>query len=233
MTSLENLTLVAHHGSPGTVDDFRYLKSEFTQLNWHSVDRYKDDHGPGQGSLIQVGYSWGSVEAIKSAVKQKEHTKGIILISPYMFASNKMSPVIKTILSLPILGSLMLSKMAPKSIVKMIKDSASPNKVPENYRICETLFSKPEILKPAMLEKDIPTSDIINSLEKAKSLDIPVLVIRGDADETSNNNNEQFEILSKYLEFEEVILKSAGHALLWTHTRGVQDEIKRFLSNLK
>lgn len=232
MTSLEDYTFVAHHGSPGSPEDFTFLKNEFTQSNWHSVDRYKNDHGPGHGSLVQLGYSWGAVDAVKSAVEHSEQTKAVILISPFMFVTKKMSPLIKTILSLPVVGNFMLSKMAPKSINKMIVDSASPSEIPENYKSSELLFSNPGILKPAMFEKDIPTSDIIKTIEKLELLNIPVLLIRGDADKTSNDN-EQFNKLKKYLKYEEVVLPRAGHALPWTHTKGVQDEIKRFLSNVK
>ncbi|MCO4753295.1 MAG: alpha/beta hydrolase [Bacteriovoracaceae bacterium] len=230
MSVIHEFTFVCHHGSPGTPDDFQYISQGLTQYNWHAVDRYSGDKGPSEGAHIQMGYSWGSVNAIKSAVLNPEHTKAVILISPYMFVEKKMSPAIKTILSLPIVGNILLSKMAPKSISKMILESSSPKEVPESYRPCEQLFSDPKILKPALFEKDIPTSRIINDLKALKKLAIPVLLLRGDSDKTSGDNM-QFHELAKYLDYGEVIFAEGGHALPWTHTQGVIDEIKKFLSN--
>ena len=125
----------------------------------------------------------------------------------------------------------MLSKIAPKSIGKMIVDSSSPAEIPETYKPCELLFSNPKVLKPALFEKDIPTTEVISNLKKLKELSIPVLVIRGDADKTSNEG-EQFKKLSEYLDYEEVVLSNGGHALPWTHTEGVLGEIEKFLSNV-
>lgn len=225
-------TFVAHHGSPGTPSDFDEIKKAFGQYNWHSVDRYNNDHGPSQGEHIQVGYSWGSVDAIEAAVKNSDKTKGVILISPYLFVSKKMSPVIKTILSLPVLGNALLSKMAPKSIGKMIIDSSSPAQIPDTYKPCEEVFSRPEVLKPALFEKDIPTNEIIENIKKLKDLPIPVLVIRGDADKTSNEG-EQFKKLAEHLNYGEVVLENGGHALPWTHTEGVINEFQKFIDSIK
>ncbi|MBK22585.1 MAG: hypothetical protein CME70_01155 [Halobacteriovorax sp.] len=230
MSVIHEFTFVCHHGSPGTPEDFKFISEGLSQYNWHPVDRYSGDKGPSEGAHIQIGYSWGSVSAINAAVKNPEHTKAVILISPYMFVDKKMSPAIKTILSLPILGNILLSKMAPKSIGKMIKDSSSPKEIPENYKPCEKLFSNPKILKPALFEKDIPTTNIIENLKSLKKLAIPVLLLRGDSDKTSGEN-KQFSELAKHLDVAEVIFTEGGHALPWTHTQGVIDEIKKFLSN--
>ena len=231
MSNLEKLTFIGHHGSPGTPSDFEEIQKLMPASTWLCHDRYNKPQIQPEGAVVQVGYSWGSVPSIESAIENPGLTKAVVLISPYLFVSKKMSPVIKTILSLPLVGNLLLSKMAPKSIAKMIIDSSYPSSVPGSYKPFEKLFSNPEILRPAMFEKDIPTENIVNYLKKLKTLPIPVFVVRGDSDKTSGDG-DQFKLLANHLDFKEIIIAGGGHALPWTHTQGVTNELQKLVDNL-
>ncbi len=231
MTNLEKLTFIGHHGSPGTPADYEEIQKLLPASKWICLDRYQNPTRQPEGAVIHVGYSWGSVEAIKSALENPSLTKAVVLISPYLFVSKKMSPAIKTILSLPIVGNLLLSKMAPSSIAKMMVDSSYPSEVPTSYKPNEQVFTNPNVLKPAMFEKDIPTESIVKNLKELKNLPIPVLVIRGDSDKTSGDG-DQFKLLKNHIDFSEVIIPEGGHALPWTHTKGVTDEFQKLVDNL-
>lgn len=231
MNNLEKLTFIGHHGSPGTPSDFEEIQKLLPASKWQCHDRYQSPCRQPEAAVVQVGYSWGSVPSIESALENPSLTKAVVLISPYLFVSKKMSPAIKTILSLPLFGNMLLSKMAPKSISKMIIDSSSPSEVPSSYKPLEQVFSNPKVLRPAMFEKDIPTESIVSNLKKLKALSIPILVIRGDSDKTSGDG-DQFKILANHLDFEEVIVTNGGHALPWTHPQGVANELQKLVDNL-
>ena len=231
MSNLERLTFIGHHGSPGTPADFEEIQKLLPASNWLCLDRFSNPQRQTEGAVIQVGYSWGSVSAIESALENPNLTKAVILISPYLFVSKKMSPLIKTLLSMPIIGNALLSKMAPSSISKMINDSSYPSDVPSSYRPFEQVFANPKILKPSMFEKDIPTESIVQNIKKLKTLAIPIFVIRGDSDKTSGDG-DQFKLLSNHLDYTEVIVPNGGHALPWTHSQGVANEFQKLVDNL-
>lgn len=224
---MSKISINAHHGSPGTPNDFELLKVACPNIEWSTSDRFNNQTLESD-CILQLGHSWGSYHAIKTALANPKSTKAVILIAPYLFVDKKMSGVIKTILSTPVIGKLLLSRIAPRAIEKLLADSSSPSKVPAAYRKNKDLLTAVNVLRPALFEKNIQTSQIIADLEALDKLSINVFVIRGDLDKTSSNG-EQFKLLSKHLKFHEVILKDAGHALPWTHPIEIAKELQKLL----
>lgn len=220
--------ILAHHGSPGTPNDFDFLKQE-VKADWKCVNRYLKEVNINSDDSHIVGYSFGCYQAIIDASKNLDKINSLILIAPYIFTEKTTSLPLKLILSAPIIGNILLSKVAPKNIEKLLIDSSSPNEVPENYKPMQNVFCNPYVLRPAMFEKEGKQESLKSALTKIKEKNIPVFVIRGKEDRTSGD--EQSDSLKKHISFNEEIIQNAGHALPWTKTSEVSKIINKILNN--
>lgn len=218
-------TILAHHGSPGTIHDFDLIMKHLPQIEWIPFDRYKKTSDKrNRNYQVVMGYSFGCKSAIMDAADSDAQM--IILIAPYLFPKKKMSPLARIVLGSPVIGDIILHQMAPKAIDKMLEESSYPDEIPTSYASIKKDLVKPEILKPALFEKNYNLSELENALKKIQEKKIKVIVIRGDRDQTSNGD-EQIKKLRNYIQFEDVILRDAGHAIPWTHSLELAEALKK------
>jgi acyl-CoA synthetase (AMP-forming)/AMP-acid ligase II len=214
--------MIVHHGSPGKGSDFAHLKNQLKDLEIIDYDRVlatstKDI----VGANIQLGYSFGCVEAVKQAVKNK-NTKLVILVAPYMFPPKKPGPLMKGLLLSDLFRNVALPMLAKKSIEKMVKESSHPKQAPDHYIKDSLEYYNAERLAMSLLEKDISHSEVYKNLETLRDNNIPVVVIMGEGDQTCYkgiNRERQFNPLLTFKNINIKLLQDGGHALLWTHTK--------------
>lgn len=223
-------TIIFHHGSPGTPQDFRHVGGALRDLGQIlTPDRtQKKQASSPEGKLHHIGYSFGCVEALKSAANNPDKTASVTLIAPYIFINKKMGAAAKVIMKTPLFSSLLLKKMAPKSIEKMLRDSSYPCDIPPQYQEDAKAYFNPELLKHSMFEKEEIMSSVENALKILKDANIPVTLIRGAQDKTSPLD-QQITPLKDSIQVNEYCLENAGHALLWTHTQRIAEIIKEAL----
>lgn len=229
-------TLVAHHGSPGTPDDFKGIKESFSEHEFLTPTRkgypQHNSNLPHNDKIIVVGYSFGTLQALKDACEYGTKVKKIILISPFLFGGRKLGTVAKTLIQAPLLGNYILNKSALKAIPQMLENSSSPQKVSEEYLAHGEKFKSSAILRPALLEKDFCACCIPNLLQELAAKKIPVVIIRGEKDKTSTYES-QIAPLKKEISIEEHIIPEGGHALLWTHKNEVVNLMKNEINKLE
>jgi olefin beta-lactone synthetase len=213
--------IVFHHGSPGAPHDFKQLIAELSQFETQTLERVDRQTANGQ---IHIGYSFGCLEALIQASNQSQ-VETIILIAPYIFIDKEMNPVMKTILSLPVISDLLLAKMAPKSIQKMIEYSSYPLKPTDQYLQDAKTYLRPKRLKHSLFEKVGTLTKLINAIEILKKSKTKIVLIRGAQDKTSPLN-QQISPLKERLPLKEYCLENAGHALLWSHPKRLAEIIK-------
>jgi len=218
------LQLFFHHGSPGVPEDFSVLEPHLQKFILHFVNRNIKPANPNNQN-IQIGYSFGSVEAIKQAAQNPSQVKAVVLISPYIFIEDSVSLLKKVILNVPFVGSSILKKAASGAINEMVKKSSLPLSPPANYLQASQAYLDPTKLKQSIFEKDYDNNELRNAISKLKSENIPVYVIAGDKDESSKDQ-EQLKKLNILIKSQNKIINNAGHALLWTHTQEVVEFIK-------
>jgi pimeloyl-ACP methyl ester carboxylesterase len=214
-----------HHGSPGTTSDFREIEAGVAKAGVQllPVERKNALVGvPGVPGVpgFQLGYSWGANLAL-SASFGREKCEGIILISPYFAAPKKHGAFYFPLLRL-ILG---VGPLRRKIVNSFIAKTASPASVPASYNELKAALGSR--LFAAVKEK----SDFIDSAERLleRSAALPLLVIMGENDAVSNADETQ-QLVQKYSPNADVIvLKNAGHALLWTHPQEVVSAIVKFV----
>jgi len=218
--------ILAFHGSPGHPDDFLHLKREmnddviFTLAN-------RDNLNDEDNFDAIMGYSFGCVLALESALKNK--SSKVILISPYIYPQSKLSLIKKIVLKTPGIGALILGLVGQKEIDKMLTQSSHPAQVPESYKQDALNYNIPYRLRQSIFEKDIETSYIDQLLLKHKELGTKITIIRGREDTTSDYQEQISPLIEKSSASEE-ILEMAGHALLWTHIDELSDKIKQIIS---
>ena len=155
--------IIAHHGSPGTPQDFNLLELNLKGVNFKKTERYlKDNILNDDSEDIQLGYSYGCVAAIKRAIVKKSNT--LILISPYIFI-NELSLIKKKVLTIPFIGNTLIKKISRSAINKMLIDSSYPHKVSHEYKACSIKYLDVKVLKHALLEKTTKDHEIKNDLK--------------------------------------------------------------------
>lgn len=213
--------MILHHGSPGTSSDFRQLIQALPGVEAWVYDRTQAQKKTGQ---VHIGYSFGCLEALSQASQQLPNVEAVVLIAPYVFIDKEMSPVMKMILNLPILSNVLLSKMAPKSIDKMIKNSSYPLDPTQEYLEDAKQYLNPKRLKHSLFEKIDTLPRLVTALEKLKAAKTPIILIRGAQDKTSPLH-QQITPLKERLLVKEYCLEKAGHALLWSHPKRIAEII--------
>lgn len=221
-------TVLAHHGSPGTIHDFDLLSKQLPELEWIPFDRYQNKSRK-QTRQYQVilGYSFGCMSALMDAAEN--NVNAVILIAPFLFPKKKMSPIARIVLGSPVIGDMILQQMAPKAIDKMLEESSYPMDIPSSYASIKRELVKPQILKPALFEKNYNLKSFESALSKLKEKKTRIIVVRGDRDQTSEGD-VQISLLKKYINFEDHILRDAGHAIPWTHSIELANVLKAIIN---
>jgi acyl-CoA synthetase (AMP-forming)/AMP-acid ligase II/pimeloyl-ACP methyl ester carboxylesterase len=221
--------MVVHHGSPGTPRDFSNLKNQLPKnIEVITYDRMtKIKSRDFDEAEIQLGYSFGCVEALRSAIRNKK-TKLVILVAPYLFPQKKPGPVMKGLLLSDLFRNLALPVLAKSSIEKMLKESSHPQAIPEDYKTDAKEYLNSERLALAITEKDISADEISNHLQILSDSNTPVLVVMGEGDQTCYkgiNKEQQFNPLLPFKNIDIKTILDGGHALLWTHPKELAKKI--------
>ena len=232
--------MIVHHGSPGKGSDFAHLKNHLKTLDVIDYDRLLASNDKEiTNADIQLGYSFGCVQAIAEAVKNKS-TKLVILVAPYMFPEKKPGALMKALLLSDLFRNLALPVLAKKSIEKMIKESSHPASPPEHYIKDSMEYYNASRIAQSILEKEISHDDVYKNLQTLRDNNIPVIVIMGEGDQTCYkgiNREKQFNPLLTLKNINIKLIQDAGHALLWTHTKDlahiIEEAIGKNMTNKK
>ncbi len=234
---MNNHIIISHHGSPGSPRDFDQLKehlSSLSSLQLLCLNRYGDTDQhlfrEKNNSIVQMGYSFGAVQALKDAAQNPKITRALILIAPYLYPNKTPGALTKLILHTPLMGKKILASKAKMAIDEMLITSSHPHQVPSFYREQAPYFMRTNILKASVLEKNIDKNNIEKWLAKCQSHNIPLYLIYGDSDKSSASQFEKLKASSKMKK--EFPLPKAGHALPYTHPKEVALKISQILDDL-
>lgn len=214
--------IVAHHGSPGLAKDFDHLKSHLP-FDLKALERDNKNEPLGLGEHYVLGYSYGSRVAIASASKNLKEVKGIILVAPFLLKNT--SPLMKTLMRVPLLSHALIGLSAKKAITEMVVKGSLPMTPPPGEYVKDAKsYGQIDILRQAVCEKDGNLEELLNDLKKLKNL--PIIVIRGDSDTSADIK----DIMNQAgLTYEDVVIEKAGHALLWSHPNILATHIEDFI----
>lgn len=208
--------IVVHHGSPGTSEDFNFLKSKFNDV--HCLKRGETVQGD-----IYIGYSFGSYFAIRDFVENKNAEK-LILLVPYLFAE-PLGTLKKCLISNSITSTLLISKMADGIIEDLLKKSSSPKEISSEYRNDAKKYKNVSVLRQAALEKEIPKNEIVSLCEKLKGREVHILW----ADSDQSLTNEHTSEIKALVHATETTFKNAGHAIAWTHREELLEKLEEII----
>ncbi len=230
------IELLCFHGSPGLAADFHFLKSAVPSVTVFAGPRagYPDFSAfpsKKEAQRIVVGYSWGARVALEWARAHSAEVDGVVLISPYLQASQPTGGLKGAILALPVLGEWILRRAAPTAIEAFLTESSSPAAVPAFYRAQKEALSSPRVLLASILEKTISLLDL-RAIERSL-YNKPALIVWGAEDKTSSEAVHIAPLRSVFSKVREVKIPEAGHALVYTHPDIILAELKSFITERK
>jgi pimeloyl-ACP methyl ester carboxylesterase len=242
-----SVELCCHHGSPGSPADFSLLAEIINQkAGGRAVVIAKaragypvSALGAGMGAAgvggpskrkLLLGYSWGVAECLLEAAIVEDLT-GVVLVAPYLFAK-PLGATGKMLLKTPGLSELILSLIASKTIEKFLVSSSSPKAVPDAYRTHGATLKNVAALKAAVFEKEGKSEDVHHAIAALARRQTPVLILRGDADQTSDELVHIAPLRSAFKNVKEIVFKGAGHAIPWTHADALAEESLKFVEEL-
>ncbi len=215
--------IYAHHGSPGLRDDFNHLKDHLPK-DFEVRALGRKESRPNNEEHYVLGYSYGARVAISDVSRSKVNVKGLILIAPFLL--KKTSGPIKALMKIPGISDALLGLSAKKAITEMVVKGSLPMTPPPGEYVRDAKkYGNLKLLKEAVCEKNDNLDLLIHELSQLK--DIPILVIRGDCDESAQVS----ELLEKAgVKYTDAVVNKAGHALLWTHPNYLAQHIESFIT---
>ncbi len=203
---------VVYHGSPGTSEDFNFLKEKLKETTLLK-------RGEQKNADIYIGYSFGSYFALRDFINNPD-AKKLILIAPYLYA-DKLGFLKKILIKNAITSKILIEKMSETIIEELLIKSSSPQVVSDEYRAIAEKYKSVAVLREAALEKEVSQESIVDLCKKASEREVHI--IWGDSDQSLTQ--EHVEKIKNNLIADEVIFKDAGHAIPWTHQDQLIEEI--------
>lgn len=163
-----NKLIVALHGNPGTIADFEAIfqrleldkkvdtvihhrPSAGADLHWLAMDIERIVMRHPASEITLLAYSWGCYLACHWLSISKFKISRLIFISPTVIAENRISPLAVAITRLPLVGSLVLKKIAQKKSPEFIAKSFHPIKPsPKDYAFIYNELNNADIWKGAI-----------------------------------------------------------------------------------
>ncbi len=167
--------------------------------------------------------------ALIYAANNYVRVKGVILVSPYLYPTNRVNGIKKIFVFNPIISRIIFKLFKKKIINNFLKKSSYPSTIPNTYlKIAKKLLST-QALKTAIAEKDnnVMKDKVLKKISEAK---IPVAIIWGDKDLTSKEQKQIVPIRRILHPIIEKRLGNAGHAILFTHTKELAEFIRSFIT---
>lgn len=172
-----------------------------------------------------VAYSWGAYLALSYLLRFPENVTGVVLINPVL--SEEKPPVEENLVwSLPVIRSLLIRLKKKKLTSNYLKQLFAPSEPEEEVRKeLETYLSQvPVWLGEAAYKKLMWTQPIKAEKEHFKR---PVKVIYGDLDRVSPDSQYLNQLFG---EENALVVKEGGHALPWSHSTLIAEEIIKHFS---
>lgn len=241
--------ILALHGNPGDSTDFDPV---FEKLGIDSKADAVVHHRPVAGADIRqliigierdlsafptraitvIAYSWGCYLACHWFAQSKLNIARMIFISPVLVAENPVSKFALIITRLPMLGNIILNKIAKNKSPEFIEKCFQPNKPsPQDYATLYKQLNNPVLWKGAIHYKYQQQTIGINDLKKIN--DVEIVIIRGTQDASVNWTVQQNALRALITNWDHVgvhEIKNTGHALLWTEPDQLAHIIRRAMA---
>ncbi|MCG8313700.1 MAG: alpha/beta fold hydrolase [Pseudomonadales bacterium] len=181
-------------------------------------------------SVVVIAYSWGSYLALKWAQTTSFNIERLVLINPTVEAENPISGLVKALVGAPIVGDVLLKKVAASKTPEFIEHSFAPQQ--PSASVQAKMFSalnNPSIWKGAVRYKSIQQTHPLVGEIKHK-----LTVFKGAADKAITWNIQWPKLKSLVADPEHISLHeidNAGHALPWTHVEQLAAQIKADLKH--
>jgi len=230
------VTIVCHHGSPGTPREFDLVAAALPGCTFLPVSR---PGYPGYTSAqympecaVHLGYSWGCVAALRAAARDAACTAGVLLLAPFVSAS-RVGLVAGIILRTPVLGDRVLAKKLAGIVEELLETSCRPDPVPDFYRNVVAPRFTLAAVKSAILEKTAKGISVSSGLSIMRGAGVPLGIVWGDRDTLALPVKHAEPLKREAMPVFEQVIAGGGHALHLTRPKQVAAAINSFLAKLQ
>lgn len=206
-----------HFQLPSKISSFESL---FTDLN-HTILSTQQD------KVYLVAYSWAAYEALTYLILNPDHVERVFLINPLIHEQFPFSKNWIRGAHVPWIDKLYAIGDSLFNTQRYLKTLFAPQVVPlEIEKTLRPLLQTSSTWQAANVYKhlivDFPLS------EELKSYPIPIRALFGEQDSMAPFAS-QISSFQALINFSYSIIPAAGHALPWTHTNLIINEIKSFV----
>lgn len=191
----------------------------FTLLNRSVLSAQKDQ-------VSFVAYSWGAYLALTYLSLNPDHVERIFLINPLLYDPAPSSKLWHKLQALPLIGKAVQLPAAYVKTDGYLKKIFSPSPVSE----AAEKNLKPFLRSTAVWQEASNYRNTVSEFplsEDLKSFPVPIHALFGKEDSIASCAS-QLSYFQNLVKFSYTIVDKAGHALPWTHSRLVVEEISRF-----
>lgn len=181
----------------------------------------------GAGSFGIIAYSWGAYLALAYLKKYVENVWGVLLINPCLIPSQEegMSRPKKALLAIPLLRSLIFRMRCRSFASEYVSKNFAPDfPTAETRRSLESFLSQSLVWRGEAVYQELMQEKPIDG--NLKDIQIPVRVLFGKQDRVAPIES-QLSILEKLPNMNARVIPDAGHALPWTHTSCILEEVNK------
>lgn len=177
----------------------------------------------GGGPFGLMAYSWGAYLALAYLRRFPENVTGILLINPLLVDKKPLNLRTRILLSTPILRTLICKLKSRKMAIDSMNRIFFPEEPSEEVRASLYPFlAQGFVWRGAAIYKKLMMNFPLSTTLPA--LQTPIRVLFGENDEVAPKLEQmQFLQTVNQLNFKTL---PAGHAIPWTHSQCVIDEIK-------
>jgi pimeloyl-ACP methyl ester carboxylesterase len=234
--------LICLHGNPLNGQEFDPLVPELERLGYQAIIHKRPIKGcsklepllqsinatikvSGGGTFDLAAYSWGAYLALAYLRRFPENVTGVLLINPLLVDKKPVHFGLRMLLATPIIRSIALrlkrKKLASDYIIRTFSPeipSEEVDKILFNDLSHAYVWRGALAYKKLMVEFPLPLS--------LPTLSIPIRVLFGDKDEVAPKL-DQMQYLQTLNNLNFNTLPNTGHAIPWTHSSLVIEEIKK------
>jgi pimeloyl-ACP methyl ester carboxylesterase len=213
-------TIICFHGSPGLPKDFDQLKAQLP--HHHLITPQRDEVVTLKTAAFVIGYSWGIVPALMFSATHLKQVRGLLLVSPFL--PGKTTPLRRFLIKHRRFSQLLFGLFGTSIVTSMVKRTSIPGLIPPDYALAATGYTCPHILHQSLVEKERHRLTDIQVKEVSQA--IPIHLMIGSHDMITRDSTETAALISILTPVTTRVIKKAGHALIFTHSKAIAEMIK-------
>ena len=189
----------------------------------------------GVDKAVLVGHSYGGSVALKYAIEYPQNVSGLVLLAPpaYPLGLNR---VLFSLTEIPLIGPLIshtfLIPIGTSTAHSTNARSFLPDPVPaDDQEAMDAFLLRPQQFKAFVQEMKVFDQGLRELGPRYSEIRVPTVIVVGDSDQIIKPENNAHPLHKAISHSKLMVLKNAGHEIIYTRPHAVVDAIGRVQNN--